>query len=83
MTCLDLHMIAGETDPEVRDHMLMLLARNVPRMEAGLVEMAGRLETDADGRVFVEAFVAWAADVIRRGNALLDASGYGAPVLSD
>jgi hypothetical protein len=79
VTCLDLHMITGEADPVVRDHLLMLLARNVPRMEAGMEELTGRVETDAAGSVFVAAFLAWAAEVIRAGNAVLDVSGYGAP----
>ncbi len=83
VTCLDLHMIEGETDPAIREDMLMLLARNVPRMEAGLALIEQHAETDAEGRAFVGAFLAWAGEVIRRGNEVLDANGYGMPPLPE
>jgi HEXXH motif-containing protein len=83
VTCLDLHMIEGEADPVTREDMLMLLARNVPRMEAGMDEIEPNIETDAEGRVFVGAFLDWAREVIGRGNAVLDKNGYGMPALPE
>lgn len=82
VTCLDLYMLEGESDPELRERQLMLLARNVPRMEAGMDEIVQNVQTDADGKLFVDAFLSWATDVISRGNRLLDAHGYGMPILS-
>jgi HEXXH motif-containing protein len=81
VTCLDLHMHAGESDEAVREQLLMLLVRNVARMEAGLVEIQQHVCTDASGERFMDAFFRWATEVLREGNALLDANGYGMPDL--
>jgi HEXXH motif-containing protein len=78
VTALDLHMLAGAEGRE-RECILMLLARNVPRMQAGYEEVARHIRTDAAGRLFLDAFMEWSADVLRRGQAELDANGYGVP----
>jgi HEXXH motif-containing protein len=77
VTALDLHMLAAaETDRE-RQCILMLLARNVPRMQAGYQEVARHIRTDEPGRLFVDAFMEWSRDVLQRGQAELDNNGYG------
>jgi HEXXH motif-containing protein len=77
VTALDLHMLASAEGPRERECILMLLARNVPRMQAGYEEVARHIRTDAAGRLFVDAFMDWSADVLLRGQAELDANGYG------
>ena len=66
---------------EEKRFSIFLLARNVPRMDAGYEEIAAHVETDADGAVFVDAFMAWSRGVLARGHAILDANGYGMPAL--
>lgn len=78
VTALDLHMLNAAADDTERSHVLMLLARNVPRMEAGFTEIEKNIQTDADGEVFVDAFMRWSRDILDRGQAELDAGGYGA-----
>jgi hypothetical protein len=56
----------------------MLLARNVPRMQAGFAEIEKNIQADAAGEVFIDAFMTWSRDVLDRGQAVLDAGGYGA-----
>jgi HEXXH motif-containing protein len=72
---------APGTSDRLRGQSLYLLARNVPRMEAGDEELRRHLATDAAGARFAEAFFAWSAGVLQRGRAILDASGYGIPPL--
>jgi hypothetical protein len=76
VTALDLYMLDAEADEEQRDRILMLLARNVPRMQAGYDEVARNITTDAAGGLFMESFMRWSLDVLERGQAALDASGY-------
>lgn len=58
-----------------------LLARNVPRMKAGYEEIAAHVETDADGALFMTAFMNWSRAVLTRGREILDANGFGIPTL--
>lgn len=73
---LDLRMLAGETDPVVRDQILQLLLRNVVRMEAGYETLARNVRTDAFGAAFVDAFLQWARRAIDRGYDALNENGY-------
>jgi hypothetical protein len=61
-----------------RQFILMLLARNVPRMQLGYEEVARHVKTDEAGRQFIEAFMNWSREVLQRGQAELEANGYGA-----
>jgi len=78
VTALDLRMLAKAKVERERQCILMLLARNVPRMQAGYEEVARHISTDAAGRSFLDAFMDWSRDVLQRGQAELDANGYGA-----
>jgi HEXXH motif-containing protein len=78
VTALDLHMLAKANGQRERQFILMLLARNVPRMQLGYEEVARHVKTDEAGRQFIEAFMNWSSDVLQRGQAELDANGYGA-----
>jgi HEXXH motif-containing protein len=77
VTALDLHMLAAAEGERERQRILMLLARNVPRMQAGYDEVAQHIRTDAAGRLFVEAFMDWSRNVLQHGQTELDANGYG------
>lgn len=77
VTALDLAMLAGETDEQTRDRILMLLLRNAVRMEAGLEVLERHVKTDAAGEVFVGAFLQWTREVLADAQAALEASGYG------
>jgi HEXXH motif-containing protein len=74
---LDLHMLAAAETERERQSTLMLLARNVPRMQAGYQEVARHIRTDEPGRLFVDAFMDWSRDVLQRGQTELDNNGYG------
>jgi hypothetical protein len=78
VTALDLKMLARANGNRERQLILMLLARNVPRMQSGYEEVARHVRTDEAGRQFVEAFMKWSCDVLKHGQAELDANGYGA-----
>ncbi len=78
VTALDLHMLAEANGERERQFILMLLARNVPRMQSGFDELARHVKTDEAGRQFIDAFMRWSRDVLERGQAELDAHGYGA-----
>ncbi|WAS90438.1 aKG-HExxH-type peptide beta-hydroxylase [Nannocystis punicea] len=77
VTALDVAMLAGETDRDMRDYLAGLLRRNVERMEAGRREIAEHVETDADGAVFVAAFLDWTAQVLEAGHRALAEHGRG------
>ncbi len=77
VTALDLYMLAASQSERERQYILMLLARNVPRMQEGYEEVSRHIETDAAGRLFVDAFMKWSADILQCGHAELNASGYG------
>ncbi len=78
VTALDLYMLARANSRQERQLILMLLARNVPRMKSGYEELARHVKTDEAGRQFIDAFMRWSSDVLARGQAELDANGYGA-----
>ena len=80
VTALDLYMLPGARDEDERQQILMLLARNVPRMQAGYTEIEKNIQVDAAGKRFVDAFMAWSQRVLQDGQATLDASGYGSAV---
>jgi HEXXH motif-containing protein len=77
VTALDLHMLAKANGERERQSILMLLARNVPRMQSGYEEVASHVRTDEAGRQFIDAFMRWSKQVLERGQAELDANGYG------
>src|SRR5262245_53374837 len=81
VTALDLHMVAKGKMEWERQCALMLLARNVPRLHEGHTRLARNVQPDADGRLFIDAFLAWSEDILEEGQALLDANGYGFPRL--
>jgi hypothetical protein len=81
VVALDLYVLAAADDARERQRILMLLARNTARMEAGHDEIAGHIRTDRDGAWFVEAFLKWSSNLLARARAELDANGYGfAPI---
>jgi hypothetical protein len=71
-------MLAKANAQRERQFILMLLARNVPRMQLGYEEVARHVKADEAGRQFIAAFMNWSSDVLQRGQAELDANGYGA-----
>ncbi len=77
VTALDLHMLDTAEGERERQCILMLLARNVPRMHEGYAEVSRNIKTDAAGRLFLDAFMNWSEEVMQRGQAELDANGYG------
>lgn len=77
VTALDLHMLAKSQRERERQYILMLLARNVPRMQQGYEEVTRHIKTDEPGRAFVGAFMDWSSCVLQRGQAELDANGFG------
>jgi HEXXH motif-containing protein len=78
VTALDLNMLAKADGRRERQLILMLLARNVPRMQSGYEEVAAHVKTDEAGGQFVDAFMKWSSDVLQHGQAELNAAGYGA-----
>lgn len=68
---LDAAMLAGEADPGMRGYLAGLVRRNLGRMEAGRREIAAHVETDAEGAIFVGAFLDWAGRVIADAAAAL------------
>jgi HEXXH motif-containing protein len=77
VTALDLHMLTAASHEVERQHLLMLLARNIPRVDAGHAVIVEHVETDTAGRAFVDAFLSWSRTVLDQGQAQLDANGYG------
>lgn len=77
VTALDLHMLAEAEDAMERTRILMFLARNVPRMQAGQEEIVRNIRTDDAGSRFLAGFLRWSAAVLEEGQAKLDANGYG------
>jgi len=77
VTALDLKMLAEPSSERERQHILMLLARNVPRMKSGYEVLAQNIKTDEAGRLFIDAFLKWSCAVLQQGQAELDAAGYG------
>ena len=72
VTQLDLMMLEREEDDQIRADILVLLARNVPRMEAGFVTIQRHIRTDKAGEVFIDAFLDWSDRVLRAGRRVLE-----------
>lgn len=77
VTALDIHMLAMAEGEFERQCILMLLARNVPRMQHGYAEMVPHIRTDADGGLFLDSFMEWSRTILQQGWEKLDAYGYG------
>ncbi len=77
VVALNLHMLAQAATERERQRILMLLARNVTRMEGGHDEVRRHVKTDSEGGLFVAAFLEWSTRVLRQGRAELDSNGYG------
>ena len=76
-TALDVAMYDAAHDDATRKASAYLLARNVPRMEAGRRELAAHLRTDAAGAAFFAAFDQWSDATLRRSREILDERGLG------
>lgn len=82
VTALDVAVYRGAAaEPDLRQDAVFLLARNIPRMEAGYEELDRHLETDDEGTAFCKGFMHWSREVIAEGRAILDAEGFGLPPL--
>jgi HEXXH motif-containing protein len=71
VTELDLRMLDDSADAAESNHIMMLLARNVPRVEEGLRTLTARVRLDWKGERLMEGFLNWAEDAIRRGRRTL------------
>jgi hypothetical protein len=76
VTALDLHMLDKETDPYIRECLLMLLKRNTIRMIDGYQTIEREIKTDEVGEIFVSAFMEWSASVLDEAEKLLATTGY-------
>lgn len=81
VTALDIAVYEKAGAADLRRQAIYLLARNVPRMEAGHAELDRHLRTDEIGATFRSAFAAWSEEVLAKGRAILDSEGYGMPTL--
>jgi len=77
VTALDLHMLSQSDSEWERQCILMLLARNVPRMQAGCEVVSSHIKTDAAGEPFLHAFMNWSQLILETSQAELDSNGYG------
>jgi HEXXH motif-containing protein len=77
VTALDLQMLVRAESEWERQCILMLLARNIPRMQAGCEVISSQIRTDAAGKPFLEAFMNWSRGILQSSQAELDANGYG------
>lgn len=64
---LDLRMLDHEVDPALRRRIVDLLARNVPRVRAGLAVIEEAITLDRSGEAFVDGFLAWARRSLGEG----------------
>ncbi|MGJ5175406.1 aKG-HExxH-type peptide beta-hydroxylase [Bradyrhizobium oligotrophicum] len=82
VTALDVAIHDATATPADQKRLaLFLLARNVPRMEAGFEEIRAHVQTDANGAVFIDAFMTWSSQVLTRARAILEVNGFGTPAL--
>lgn len=81
VVALDLRMIAPEEDPVVHERLVLLLARNVPRMQVGFKTIQDNLRTDSAGTEFCGVFMEWADGILTMGEQVLDEQGFGFPDL--
>ncbi len=77
VTALDLYLFKSAETTSDRVRILMLLARNATRMQAGYEEIAQNIRTDQNGALFVTAFMSWSDEVLREATEVLNANGYG------
>ncbi|CAN5535935.1 hypothetical protein BH09BAC6_BH09BAC6_33220 [soil metagenome] len=77
VTALNLYMLKAAKDEPERTRILMLLGRNVPRMQQGYDVISENITTDTEGSNFVNEFMRWSTDVIAEGYEQLDVHGYG------
>jgi hypothetical protein len=77
MVELDLRMLAPETDDTAREHILLLLARNVPKLAALCAVVDAHIAVDDEGAALVAAFRVWAARALASGRDVLRVNGYG------
>lgn len=69
VTQLDLILLGDELSEARRAHVQALLARNLPRVREGLETIRQHIQVDREGRQFLDAFTAWAEQVIAEGEA--------------
>jgi HEXXH motif-containing protein len=74
VTQLDLHMLEREADPATRADIRALLARNVPRMRAGLHTLQSNVQEGEDGAAFLRGFLDWCEAVLGEAEAVLAAA---------
>jgi hypothetical protein len=77
ITALDLEMLKQVAEDEEKTHILMLLARNVIRMQSGYELIDKQIKTDNEGRLFVSAFMGWSAVIIKESLNVLAKNGFG------
>ncbi len=68
---LDLLLLKQETDAAVRDDLLALIGRNLPRIEDGIGEVRRNIRVDEAGAGFLEGLTAWSAAVIAEARDVL------------
>lgn len=64
-------------EDEEKTHILMLLARNVIRMQSGYELIDKQIKTDNEGRLFVSTFMGWSAVIIKESLNVLAKNGFG------
>jgi hypothetical protein len=76
VTALDLKMLKYRPEGEDKTHILMLLARNVIRMQSGYELIDKQIKTDNEGRLFVSTFMEWSANIIEESIKFLADNGF-------
>ena len=76
VTALDLKMLKHGLEGEDKTHILMLLARNVIRMQSGYELIDKQIKTDNEGRLFVSTFMEWSAEIIEESVKFLADNGF-------
>jgi hypothetical protein len=72
VTALDIAIYdSSSTTSEDRSLGVLLLERNVPKMEAGYAEIKRHARTDDSGAVFLDSFMSWSRAVLTRGREIL------------
>jgi len=76
VTALDLNMLNQVPEGEEKTHILMLLARNVIRMQSGYELIDKQIKTDIEGRLFVSTFMEWSSAIIEESLNVLAKNGF-------
>ena len=76
VTALDLKMLKHGPEGKDKTHILMLLARNVIRMQSGYELIDKQIKTDNEGRLFVSTFMEWSAEIIGESVKFLADNGF-------